>query len=84
MILRGEEMELLFDFLAPYIFIGAEGIIIEGVKHIKKWDRGEIVVTSPINTITLAGKKLEIEQKTTDTLLIKGAVSSMTFGELKK
>ena len=65
-------MEMISDFLSPYIFIGSEGILIEGVKSIYKWENGLMELRAGNRRITIHGKKLRPEYKTNDMMLIKG------------
>lgn len=68
----------------PYIYIGEHGILIEGVKSIRKWESGTIVVVSPLGSIRITGKGLEINQRTPDHILIQGKTLSIEFEEKRK
>ena len=72
-------MELIAGFLTPYIYVGEQGILIEGIKSIRRWENGTIVVASPLGSIRIIGKGLEIDQRTEDHLLIKGRATSIEF-----
>lgn len=76
-------METKCLFLHPYIFIGPEGALIEGVKRIVRWDCEGIEMVSG-RKITVKGKKLEIEYKSMDTLLVKGDICEIFFSRVKE
>lgn len=71
-------METIGQFLHPYIFIGPEGALIEGVKKIIRWDSECIEMTAG-GRVRLEGKRLEIEYKSMDSLLVKGRIETISF-----
>ncbi len=77
-------MEVFADFLHPYILIGADGILIDGIKKVCKWNDDTIEALTHNTLVTVKGKKLKMEYKTQDSLLVSGRVASVEFGKVKK
>lgn len=75
-------MEAINLFLHPYIFIGPEGALVEGARKILSWDSECIEMLSG-RKIKITGKRLKIEYKTMDTLLVKGKIFNISFSEEK-
>lgn len=73
-------MEMISDILSPFIFIGPEGILIEGVKSVHKWEEGTMEVSAGNKRLTVFGKKLRPEYKSGDSLLIKGRIEKIELG----
>ncbi len=71
-------METISLFLHPYIFIGPEGALVEGIKKIIRWD-GECIEMSAGGRVRIEGKRLEIEYKSMDSLLVKGRIEGIFF-----
>ncbi|MBQ7897302.1 MAG: YabP/YqfC family sporulation protein [Clostridia bacterium] len=71
-------METISLFLHPYIFIGPEGALVEGVKRIVRWDSECIEMISG-RRVRIEGKRLEIEYKSMDSLLVKGRIEGIFF-----
>lgn len=82
MILRGEKM--LGDFLNPYIIIGADGILVDGIKRVCKWENEKIEAVSKDKRIIISGEKLKMEYKTLDSLLVRGKVEKIEFARDKR
>lgn len=76
-------MEIIADFLNPYILIGAEGILVEGIRRVCKWEDNCIILTTVNSKITVTGKGLRPEYKSLDSLLVKGKVDSVGFERRK-
>ena len=76
-------MEIMCGFLHPYVFIGPEGALVEGIKRIYLWD-GERIELMAGGRIIILGEKLEIEYKSMDSVLIKGRISAISFAREKK
>lgn len=76
-------MEMISDFLSPFIFIGSEGILIEGVKSVYKWEEGTMDVRAGNKRLTVCGRKLRPEYKSGDSLLIKGKIEKIELGRSK-
>lgn len=77
-------MELLADFLNPYILIGAEGILIDGIKRICEWNDECIEVVSGGKIITVCGKGLKMLYKSMDSMLVSGKVERIEFKRVQK
>lgn len=77
-------MEMISDFLNPYIFIGSEGILIEGVKKVYKWENGLMEIRAGNKRVAVYGKKLCPEYKTNDMLMIKGTVEKIELGRSRE
>lgn len=73
-------MEMRCGFLHPYVFLGPEGALIEGVRRIYLWN-GERIELMAGRRITLEGECLEIEYKSQDCVLIKGKIKRIITGE---
>ncbi len=76
-------MEIMCGFLHPYVFIGPEGALVEGIKRIYLWD-GERIELMAGGRIIILGERLEIEYKSMDSVLIKGRISDISFAREKK
>ncbi len=77
-------MEVFADFLHPYILIGADGILIDGIKRVCKWGDETVEAATRDKIITVKGKRLKMEYKTQDSLLVSGMVEAVEFGRVKK
>lgn len=71
-------MEILCGFLHPYVFIGPEGVLVEGIRRIYLWN-GDRIELMAGRRITILGERLEIEYKSLDSVLIKGRVTEVSF-----
>ncbi len=71
-------MERLAELLTPFIFVGPEGALIEGVKRIVGWDECEIEIEAG-RRIVISGKKLAVGYKTNGSVLIKGRINEIRF-----
>ncbi len=71
-------MERLADFLTPFIFVGPEGALIEGVKRIVGWDECEIEIEAG-RRIAISGNRLKVGYKSSDSVLIKGRIREIRF-----
>jgi|GEM_PF-1656090 len=71
-------MEIINDFLHSYVFIGPEGALIEGVKKIQRWQEECIEVISQ-DKIVVCGKGLRVENKSMDSLVVKGSIEKIEF-----
>lgn len=71
-------MERLAGFLTPFIFVGPEGALIEGVKRILRWDECEIALLAG-RTVVILGKGLKVGYKSSDSVLIKGRITAINF-----
>ncbi|MBQ5746657.1 MAG: YabP/YqfC family sporulation protein [Clostridia bacterium] len=76
-------MEIMCGFLHPYVFIGPEGALVEGIKRIYLWN-GERIELTAGRRIIILGERLEIEYKSMDSVLIKGRISAISFAREKK
>ena len=73
-------METIGGFLTPYIFVGEEGILIEGIRRIVKWEESCIEVALLRGRVAVEGKGLRLEHKTLDSMLVTGHIHSLAFG----
>ena len=64
--------------MSSYIFVGPDGVLIEGVRKIHKWEQ-ECIELSAERKIIVMGSRLRVEYKSMDSLLIKGEVSCISF-----
>ena len=71
-------MEIIKDFLHSYVFIGPQGALVEGVKKINRWQEDCIEVISQ-DKIVVCGKNLRVENKSMDSLLVKGNIEKIEF-----
>ena len=71
-------MEILCGFLHPYVFIGPEGVLVEGIRRIYLWN-GDRIELMAGRRITILCERLEIEYKSLDSVLIKGRVTEVSF-----
>ena len=76
-------METINLFLHPYIFVGPEGALVEGVKKILCWDT-ECIEMLAGKRIIITGKRLRIEYKSSDALLVKGNICQIVFSGDKR
>lgn len=72
-------MELVMDFISPYIFIGAEGVMVEGVNRITFWEEGKIELQLTRRNMTIEGKNLNFEYKSDEIIMISGSVERIEF-----
>ncbi len=72
-------MELVMDFISPYIFIGAEGVMIEGVRRITLWEEEKIELQLTRSNMTIEGKGLNFEYKSDEVIMISGSVEKIEF-----
>ena len=72
-------MEMIMNFLCPYIFIGPEGVLVEGVRRVCKWNDECIELISGDRIITIEGCKLKMQYKSMDSLLVNGTVKQIGF-----
>lgn len=71
-------MEIISSFIHPYIFVGDEGVYVEGVKRIFRWESDVIVLQSG-KRLEISGDGLRIEYKSADTILVSGRVEKIEF-----
>lgn len=76
-------MEIMCGFLHPYVFVGPEGALIEGIKRIYLWN-GDRIELMAGRRIVILGEKLEIEYKSMDSVLIKGKITDLSFVREKR
>ena len=76
-------MEIMCGFLHPYVFVGPEGVLVEGIKRIYLWN-GERIELMAGKRIVILGEKLEIEYKSMDSVLIKGKRDDIYFVREKR
>ncbi|MBR6633949.1 MAG: YabP/YqfC family sporulation protein [Clostridia bacterium] len=72
-------MEIIANFLNPYVFIGSEGILVEGIRRVGKWQNECIEVESADKVLTICGERLKMEYKSMDSLLVKGRIEKIEF-----
>lgn len=72
-------MELVMDFISPYIFIGAEGVMIEGVRRITLWEEEKIELQLTRSNMAIEGKGLNFEYKSDEVIMISGSVEKIEF-----
>lgn len=72
-------MEIIANFLNPYVFIGTEGILIEGIRKVSKWQNECIEVESSAKTLVICGERLKMEYKSMDSLLVRGRIEKIEF-----
>ena len=72
-------MEIIANFLNPYVFIGSEGILIEGIRKVGKWQNECIEVEASDKVLTICGERLKLEYKAMDSLLVRGRIEKIEF-----
>lgn len=72
-------MELVMDFISPYIFIGAEGVMIEGVRRISFWEKDKIELQLVGKNMSIEGRNLNFEYKSDEVIMISGSVEKIEF-----
>ncbi len=76
-------MEIIRGFLEPFITVGSEGIMIEGVRRMISWEAERIELATRIKKITLVGKGLKMEYKSLDAILIRGQIDRIELGGVR-
>ena len=72
------------DLFEPDIMIGAEGVLIDGIKGLNYWESDTVQVRSKSKTVTVTGKNLSLEYKSLDALMICGDIDTIEFTRRKK
>ncbi len=74
-------MEKIAELLTPYVFVGNEGMLIDGIKCVHKWEEDCIQLIAVGKIITVEGRRLKLEHKSLDSILISGRITTIIFGK---
>lgn len=71
-------MDILSDFIKPYIFISGEGMLIEGTAKIILWEK-DCIILAARDKITVTGENLVLDHKGHGSVLISGQIFAVEF-----
>ncbi len=71
-------MELLNDFIHPYIFISGEGVLFEGEVKIIRWEENCIILQCR-ERIKVSGERLSLKYKGDGCIGVVGKILSLEF-----
>ena len=77
-------MKMISDLFEPDILVGAEGVLIDGIEALCKWENDIIEVRAKRKTVTVKGTNLRLEYKSLDALMVRGNVETIEFARRKK
>ena len=76
-------MEFFNDFIKPYIFFSAEGMLIEGTARIILWEKDRIILEAR-DRITVSGDMLVLDHKGRGSVMISGHIYAVEFSQCSR